>query len=259
MRLRCCLFIILNLGMIGFTARAADCDNSREIARSVPLKGVQNLTIEAGAGTLAVRGEPGRTQLQIDARLCADTVEDLSIMDVSSKRSKTTLELKTEMPRRSGITRQHQASIDLVVRVPPQMLIDVTDSSGSAVVENVAQLTMLDSSGELEIVNITGNVTVVDSSGGLSLADIQGDVELTDSSGAITAQDIAGNLWIKVDSSGAINVKRVKKSVIIDQDSSGSIRAKSVGGDFIVRQDGSGGISYQDVAGQVQIPKHKRR
>ena len=166
------------------------------------------------------------------------------------------------------------AYLDLEVRVPASLALEVQDSSGDVQVEDVAALTKRDGSGKIEccrvdrggrIADSSGDIDVRnagsvvvddDSSGDIELSDIGGDARIErDSSGDIDLADIQGNAMVEVDSSGDIEFTRIKGSASVDRDSSGGIRAEDVGGDFVVRIDGSGGIHHHGVAGRVDIPE----
>jgi hypothetical protein len=250
------------LGFIALSvsaAHAGDCEHSRKIERVIAAENLSLVDIQAGAGALHIAGDESRSDIEIYALLCAENKDDLRQMDVASKANAERVSIETRMPKDSGWTGDNYASIDLSVKVPARMMLEVKDSSGEALVEKVRSLVMIDSSGKLEIEHIDGDVKVTDSSGELRLEDIKGNVEVNDSSGAIKARDVTGTFHVIVDSSGEIDAKRIGKDVIVDKDSSGSITVRKVGGDFIVRKDGSGGIDYKEVAGKVDIPQRKQK
>lgn len=253
-------FLTLPL-LVSFTAPvvAYDCDYARNIEKTLVLEGASTLVVGAGAGSLQILGDQNRSDIQIEAVLCAEDKDDLDKMDVRSRVRNGEAEIETLIPRDTNWVGSNQKSIELTLRVPAGMKLIVDDTSGAAEVRRVASLVMRDSSGKLEIEQIEGDVNVTDSSGGIYIDDVQGDVTITDSSGGIKVRDVKGKLHVLVDSSGEIDAKRIGQDVIIDTDSSGSIKIKDVGGDFVVGKDGSGGIDYQDVAGKVDIPQRKRK
>lgn len=229
------------------------CKYSNEIERTVDVDKIKFLNVVAGAGGLKIIGED-RDNIEIEAKLCSNDKDALKEMTVSDKLKGNEITIETEFPGDSSWLNDNQMSIDLVLTVPNEMILDVKDSSGSAEIENVTALEIIDSSGELEIEDIAGDVTVVDSSGAMSIENIGGNVTITDSSGGIEVNMVEKNVTVEVDSSGAIETTHVKGNVLIKVDSSGSITAANVGGDFTVGKDSSGGIEYNKVNGKVNLP-----
>lgn len=217
-------------------AFAGNCEYSRELNRSVDINSLKNLQIEAGAGSLEVVGDSSRKDVLIKARLCASDKDDLEKMDVAVELGANAAHFETVFPGRYIWNDNHSASIDLVLSVPASAHLDVQDRSGEASIENVAELSMVDSSGKLKIEGVAGNLKVVDSSGELSIKNVGGDVNLSDSSCGIHMSKVNGSLTVEVDSSGEIEARRIKKDVLIKVDGSGQI---DVRGDFTVEQDSS--------------------
>lgn len=252
--LRYSLLSIALLSLIITTAHAGGCEYSREIERSLELDSLVQLSVEAGAGILIIKGDADQNDITIKAKLCSSDEDTLEEMDVVARLTDQQAEIVTRIPKSKMFSGNQSAHIDLRLVVPAKLSLEVKDSSGEANVSNVAALDMQDSSGRLEIKNIAGDLKVSDSSGELVIQDISGDVELTDSSGGIYVKNIEGSLLVVADSSGAIEVKDVAKDVTIERDSSGSIEVKNVGGDFTVGRDSSGGIKHKNVTGTVKLP-----
>lgn len=245
--------VILGLFANSVWAWGPNCKYEREVERVVDIEGAELLTVIAGAGMLAIEGGE-REDIVIKAKLCSEDEDLLAEMDVSSVVSSGSIGVETEFPEK-GWGGNKQMTIDLELRVPAKLNLQVADSSGEASVKGVASLNMKDSSGELNIHNIAGDLELVDSSGEMKLSNIGGNAKVTDSSGAMSVENIKGDFVVEADSSGDIDVKNVKNNVLIKRDSSGSIEVQNVGGNFTVQADGSGGIRHSDVAGQVSLPK----
>lgn len=237
-------------------AFAGDCEYRRDINRNIEINGISKILVEAGAGSLEIKGESGRKDIQIQAELCASEEDVLAKMDVLSNVGSDQVRIETGFPNRSmfGLD-DYRARINLTVIVPTDAVLEVKDSSGEASVRNVAALKITDSSGSLAISEIAGNLDVQDSSGGLTIEKVGGEVQITDSSGGIYVSDIKQSLIVRTDSSGEIEAKRIGQDVLVMRDSSGSIDVKDVGGNFTVERDGSGGIRYKNVVGKVSIPE----
>jgi|GEM_PF-435820 len=249
----------LGLGLLLGSAYADDCKYSRDVERTLALDNASVLEVDARSGFLVIKGESGRSDVLIEAEVCASDKDMLDEMEVVSRTRSNASFIKTKIPQFSGrFFGNNYARINLTLTVPDWIELDVSDSSGEASIRNVAKLSMSDSSGELKITGITGDVKVKDSSGDMSLEEIDGMVEVNDSSGDIYASDLKQGLIVIADSSGDIEAQRVGYDVIIERDSSGSIDVEDVGGDFIVKKDSSGGIHYDDVQGDVELPRNKR-
>lgn len=252
-----------------------DCSHtaSREVA--IDAAGLQRLTVAARAGDLDIRGEPGLTQAIASGRACAGDAETLARVQLRDSRSGDHATLAVEIPDGSGWGWRSSPTMDLIVRVPVSVALEVSDSSGDATIRDVASATVQDSSGDLTISGVAGDLRVTDSSGDIDIRDVGGTVHVpSDSSGDIGIVKVEGDVRIEQDSSGDVEVRQVRGDATVEndssgdivfetiggsarvgRDSSGSIRARDVGRDFIVERDGSGDIRHEDVRGTVRVPR----
>ena len=231
-----------------------DCSHSKDFKNTVSLSAGQAIQVHAGAGSLEIKGRD-IDEVRISAEMCSADEEELEKLTVLDKVEDGELVIRTFFPKTNGWKKSGHSRIDLVLEVPKSAVMKVWDSSGEAEVADIADLDMVDSSGALDVENISGNVKIKDSSGQIDVDEVGGDVTISDSSGAIDVSDVQGQFVVLVDSSGSIEGKRIGKDMIVKIDSSGSIEADRIGGDFIVEKDGSGGIDYEDVKGEVRLPK----
>lgn len=216
---------------------APTLQETRKLELSVPPDAM--LSINAGAGSLSLRGAPGTDVIEVEAEIWQVTPNDDYTL---------TLELGDDGAPRlvsntgSGADRDH---IDLDVRVPASISLDVTDGSGSLVITGVAgPLTVDDGSGSIRIEDIGADVTIEDGSGSLQVKNTGGHLRIEDGSGSITVNDTAGDVTI-MDNSGGISVTETAGVVTIG-DGSGSI---SVDGaeDFKLLGDGSGSVELKNI------------
>lgn len=264
---------------------ADDCDYTAPRQAALDATGAREVVVEAGAGSLAVRGGDG-AELQARGTACASREGLLDQILLETERRGDTLHVRTRFPRNVRGT----ARLDLEIDLPRDLHVRVDDGSGSVVVRNVASLDLEDGSGSLEVTEVAGDVTIDDGSGSIDLRDVRGavaiddgsgsidvlgvggsmevddgsggielrgvggDVRITDGSGSIVTRDVDGNVTVTEDGSGGIVVSGVGGSVLVGSDGSGSIRVEEVRGDFTVERDGSGGISFSNVDGRVSIP-----
>lgn len=236
-------------------AQAWDCAHEKEIERSLDLSGSEELVVKAAAGDLAIRGGAG-SEAVIRGKLCVsdkDWLEHEVLVTEAGRRA----EIAVDLPDASGwsLTGNRYAYLDLDIRVPAGIALDVSDSSGDVEIEGVAAVRVKDSSGDLELQDIGGPVVVEDSSGDIELSEIRGDVTVeSDSSGDIEGEGITGNVLVERDSSGGIYFEGVSGNVTVERDSSGDIVARDIGGDVTVLRDGSGEIRTANVSGKVSTP-----
>lgn len=259
---------------------AEDCRHERVVEETLDLEDAELLQIRARAGELEIAGGT-RREAVIEARLCASSEELLEQIEVVIEGGERAL-VEVLMPDTGstswmnwGSNRYAYADLDIVV--PAELALDVKDSSGPAVIEDVGPLEMQDSSGELIIRKVRGDLSVSDSSGDLIVEQVEGNVTLTDSSGDMDVRNVSGDVLVRSDSSGDVSLESIQGQAVVredssgdirfrdvgplalvERDSSGSIRADGVAGDFRVERDSSGRISHSGVQGTVDIPDHKR-
>lgn len=219
----------------------------------VAAAGVETLEVHARAGELTIRGEAGLDQVRASGTACASRQGDLEDIRLVQRREGKRLVVAVEIPEQDGLF-NGQRRLDLELRVPSRLSLNVTDSSGAARIEHVAALRMRDSSGELRISDVRGAVRVEDSSGAIDVRDV-GSLHIPDdSSGEIRASRVRGDAVIDNDGSGSIELRDIGGDARIGRDGSGSIAVEDVAGGFTVERDGSGGIQHDGVRGEVRIP-----
>ena len=212
------------------------CDHTRAITNRVALAQGEALRIEAGAGSLTVRGVDGLREARISGTACASSAALLDDLAVAVTRSANGIRVETRFPDRPRFN--EQARIDLVLEVPTGTATTVTDGSGDVEISGVGELTVHDGSGDLTLEDIRGGVNITDGSGGVFVRGITGDVRLEDGSGELDVADVGGTVRI-VDGSGSIDVRDVR-------------------GDLIVSNAGSGDLSWGNVSGRVSVPSRGR-
>lgn len=238
----------------------ADCIGEERREATVSAAGIQSVRIIGRAGTLRVQGRSGLAQVRATGTACASSRQLASAIRIDAKRNGTELLIEAVIPEDGsggsiwpfGIGRY--AKLDLVVELPGNLPVRVTDGSGEAWVRDVAAAQVSDGSGALEITNIRGNLSVSDGSGSLTVRNVTGNVTIKDGSGSIEVSDVGGSVTL-TDGSGSMTIRNVRGSVIVENDGSGSIEVSNVARDFIVENDGSGRIDHQGVRGQVRIPR----
>ncbi|MDX1571574.1 MAG: hypothetical protein R3200_13920 [Xanthomonadales bacterium] len=256
-------------------ASAYECQYSEKLSLDLDAGSAESFTVDAGAGSLSIRGVDGSGAVRIEGTACASDADDLEQMRLEDESRGDRLAVRTEIPETSGgwFGGRSYARIDLVIEVPTSLSLRIDDGSGSIELENVGNtwiedgsgeihvrdvfgdLEIDDGSGEIDVVNVTGNVTVEDGSGEIEIEGVQGFVTIIDDgSGEIEIANVQRDVSIGDDGSGSIVIEDVIGNVIIDSDGSGSIEVRNIGGNFEVGRDGSGGVRYTRVDGDVRVP-----
>lgn len=242
--------------MISSMAMAEEC---KDIDFTLDADGIRALELDTGAGYLDITGSAGSSDIEVRARACTDSRRRLDEMDVLYQRRGNNWEVKTEIGNaRDGSSVfslfdfNNQARIDMDVRVPAGLLLEVDDGSGVINIRNVTGTALVeDGSGDIGISNFTGSLDIDDGSGEVDIQDVNGTVRVNDGSGSIT---IARAMDVTVrDGSGSITIQDIEGNVHIPDDGSGDIRVEGVRGGFTARSTGSGDVLYRDVDGRVDV------
>lgn len=249
---------------------APDCEYEAERAATLDVTSAERLHIIARAGELRVEGVTGLTEVRVRGRACASDQSRLDETRIATDLSGGVARVEAELPDAGGGWGNNYARLDLVIEVPAGFetriedssgglearnlgALDIDDSSGEILVENVGgPLHIQDSSGEITVRRAGGTVVIDDDSGEVEVAGIGGDIEITDGSGSIDIVDVQGTVTLR-DGSGDIDVEQVTGSVLVTVDGSGSIRVADVQGDFTVESDGSGDVRYSRVGGKIRV------
>jgi hypothetical protein len=214
-----------------------DYEETRDL--SLDVGGMDLLRIETGPGSLTVTGVSGMDKIVVKAHIVVpdtdgDRAREIVARDMvlSLEPDSDSAELKSYFDGDGGLFRSSPL-IDLEIRLPAGMSLNVEDSSGSIEIENVA-----------------GDIEVDDGSGSILLTEVGGNIKIRDGSGSIVAEGAGGDVSI-VDGSGSVTVARVAGNVTIE-DASGSIDVSEVAGDLIIPEDGSGSVNFADILGRVE-------
>lgn len=242
-------FAILAASALSCTVVIADtCDETAPRSAEIDVEGARRVVIDAGAGSLDVRGVSGATSVLARGEACASSESVLEDIRLVAERRGDTVVVETRFPRNWN----GNARLDLEVEVPADLDVVIDDGSGGVTVEGVASLQLDDGSGDVEISNVAGDVGIDDGSGDLELLGIGGDVTIEDGSGDIDVAGVGGEVRLD-DGSGNIDVRDCDRDVIVTEDGSGNIRIAGVGGSVIVHEDGSGDIDVSDVRGDFRV------
>lgn len=251
--------------VIADTARA---DHHQRKELSIDAADIQVLDVNAGAGSLSVVGYDDVDEIQVVADIYTDKeYSDNYILDLYHRNGKAYLVAKNKST--SGVWSGNSPHINVTIRAPKHLALDIEDGSGNADIRNFAGNTKIkDGSGSLTVADIGGNLTIDDGSGNLTIDRVNGDLTLDDGSGdtditlvggSIDVDDGSGDLTIRQvtgyarveDGSGDLSITNVSGKVTID-DGSGSIYVRDVQGLNII-EAGSGSLNVKGVEGGFDI------
>ncbi|MHB8055327.1 MAG: DUF4097 family beta strand repeat-containing protein [Candidatus Aminicenantales bacterium] len=227
------LLFLLFLALPGFSSE-------KEKSLKLPAEGIRLLFVDAGAGSLKIEGVEGLTSIEVVAEIDVRGVRDSRIDDFLDDHLRLSLEKSGEEAVLKGYFDHSgfhlfdgEGSVDLTVRMPKAMDLEVDDGSGWASVDNLkGEVRIDDGSGDLTVENIEGNLRIDDGSGEIDARNITGDVEIDDGSGEMTIVKVGGTVTVD-DGSGGIFIEDVGKDVVLESTGSGSVRTDNVRGRII--------------------------
>ena len=257
-------------------AGANECRFTAQHDFDVDAAGLKTLAVALGSSDVRVEGVAGLTKVEIRGKACASDEQWLSGLDVEQVRAGDRLTVTPRQAREAGWHwfGSSYAYIDVEVRVPTTLGVDVHGSSGDADVRNVASVAFQGSSGDLSVNRIAGLLSVQVSSGDvkggeIGSVDVQrtssGDVELRDIRGDVKAErtgsgdlgfdNVQGRVEIGDVGSGDVVARHVGGDVTVNAIGSGDVTVSDIGGDFTVRAKGSGDVNHSGVRGKVSVPR----
>jgi DUF4097 and DUF4098 domain-containing protein YvlB len=251
------LFVAL-FGSVACFSYSNEVQREKELKLST--KGIESLSIDCGAGFLKIQGVDGLSTIEVDANVVVrgikegrmrDFIEDKVRISLEKRGNKAVLKSIIDNKGISSIFGTKSARIDLDVRIPKSLALDIEDGSGTISILDIDNnIELDDGSGSIEIEKVKGNVRIEDGSGNIKMITITGNVKIDDGSGGIYVEDVGGDVDIE-DNSGTLEVKVVKGSVVVD-DGSGGIYIDDVGKDVTIKSAGSGTVSIKNVKGKVR-------
>ncbi|MDX1281368.1 DUF4097 family beta strand repeat-containing protein [Shewanella colwelliana] len=236
-----CIINVNGAGMESF-------DYHRTSALSLDASGLNGLEAETGSGALTIEGVEGLTQITLEANIYGyDGVEpELTLM-----RDGDQAKLVANFDSFYRVSFNGSSPyIDIVMKVPASMMLDIEDGSGSIDIKGIdANMIIKDGSGSIDI-DGGKNVVIDDGSGSIVLANVDGNINLDDGSGSIEVSKVKGDVVIN-DGSGAMTVVDIAGKVTID-DGSGGIEVSNTQGLNII-EAGSGDLSFNNINGPVSM------
>ncbi|HSX58757.1 MAG TPA: DUF4097 family beta strand repeat-containing protein [Tahibacter sp.] len=274
------LLCVSVLVAVAGAASADDCAFQARRDLDLPAAGVKQLKLQTQAGDLRIVGVAGLSTVEFRGKACASTAEQLEKLTLQHTAGAGRLDVNTTAPGDNDfkLFGSNYAYIDLEVRMPQALALELADSSGDTEIADAGPVDLTDSSGDIKIRDPRGDVRVRDTSGDIDIdeaqgaitiaSDSSGDIEIDgarrdvlvedDSSGDIEIDKVGGNVRVGRDSSGDIKIRHVAGSAEVGSDSSGMIYADDIKGDFRVasKSGGRSSIEYADIGGKVSVPDY---
>ena len=188
-------------------------------------KEMKSMRIDVAGGDLVIEGVANGSQIEVIATFD----EDERDIELSLTREGDRAALL------SGTEEWHfwvrrTMKIDLRVKVPHGLELDIDDGSGDIRISNtVGEAEIDDGSGSIEIKNHRGDLEVEDGSGSIDISGVVGDVYVEDGSGRMSITNVDGKVTID-DGSGPVNVENVTKGLTILDDGSGDFSTENIAG-----------------------------
>ncbi len=254
------LSLIFTAGLLVLSAAAsAKFVENRNL--TLPAENLRKLVIESGAGSLEVKGVDNLSTIEVSATIILDHFSPAEARRYLERNMKLELKARGSSAYLTGLFEEQgisfgslfhdkSAQIDLVVKIPKKLALEIDDGSGDISVADIdARVEIEDGSGDLTVGGISGNLDINDGSGDIAIHGVGGNIEIDDGSGMVDIEDIGGDVNVD-DGSGDIGITSVEGSVTID-DGSGDIRIDKVREDVNIASDGSGGTYFSHIDGRV--------
>jgi hypothetical protein len=230
--------ILLLMIFAAANAAASDYEEVRELG--LGSRGIDTLRVDNGSGYVEIVGVDGLDEISITATLVLeDTGAEKAKKIIESDLVRTLDEnsdsvvLTAYFERKGLFNFGSSGLVNLDIRMPSRMHLDLDDGSGSIKIDGVhGDISVDDGSGSLALANVGGQVIIDDGSGSISARGVGGDLSINDGSGSIKVHDVAGSVTVD-DGSGSINVQDVENDLIIVDDGSGSLDYSGISGDVI--------------------------
>lgn len=241
---------LLSLAMSGcvINVKAQKADVSLQEELTVAASGLTSFDIDAGAGSLTIVGVDNASSIEVNANI--QTTDDKDYV-LYLKKSGSNAYLVAKHNSTTGYWSGSSPEINLTVKMPKNLMLDIEDGSGDIKVSNISNnIKVDDGSGAASFEQVTGDLDIEDGSGDLFIKQVKGDLNLDDGSGELTVTDITGDVRVE-DGSGELTIINVTGKVTVD-DGSGGININKAGSLKII-DSGSGGLSISKVKGEVDI------
>ncbi|MEO8461336.1 MAG: DUF4097 family beta strand repeat-containing protein [Dokdonella sp.] len=270
------LFSLALLCASTLAAAESPCKFTAERNFDIDPAGLSALGLVLGSSDLVMEGSAGG-KIEVRGRACASSQEQLDRLVLTQHRDGGRLTVEADSGKGISINLfgSNYAYIDLHVRVPNTLPIDINAGSGDSEINDIGPLAFHSGSGDLRLRNSNGEVSIQVGSGDAIVSDI-GKLTVTTGSGDIRAERVHGPVHVEHGGSGDLSFASVDGGATVDKVGSGDVDLRDIGGDveigsigsgdieingvrgnLTVRSHGSGDIHHRNVSGQVDVPRDR--
>jgi hypothetical protein len=140
----------------------SDCQEMAVRSAAVPAAGVTRVIVIGRAGFLHVEGRPGATKIRADGRACAGREHLLVAILFKTTRKGSDLTIEAMVPNESETLVAAAPRLDFTITVPPEVNVDIADTTGEIVVRNIRRSVDIAAhgSGAIHVSDIGGDLIV---------------------------------------------------------------------------------------------------
>lgn len=243
----------INFSNIPFSINDYKYTDSFKKNASINVNGKNSLIVENKLGTIDV-GKSSSGNIELEAEIKLNTNDEAyaksiynSLVEVSdSNPVKITTNLNGLDRDRANIK-----TINLVIKVPENIALDLKNEFGKIIVDSIAgKTTIYDKNGSISVKNVTGVLEVTNEFGSITVDSIKGDSKVINKNGSINISNIDGSLYTE-NKFGSITVKGIKNNLEANGEN-GRVSMQDIGGDVISRNK-FGTIELKNAVGTVKL------
>jgi hypothetical protein len=242
------------VAVLCFSAAVAWAKSDHLYPMDVPVTSEHTVAFNVQEGEFILRGDPNATSIRMEVSIDRFFIFRLGEKGILQKLIKVTREadsvsIATDIPRSIANWGRAEYPIDFVVVVPAGMNIKLHDTSGIIEVSDVTgEVAIEDGSGTLKAARLGGSLQIVKDSGDVSVQQVKGATRIDSRSGQMRFENVA-DLSV-VNSEGNLYVANAQSAEI--HNGSGNVQVIGVTG-ALALHDSSGEIVVRDVHGTVDI------
>lgn len=223
----------------------------------IPLVEAHTVVFAIGRHSLTLA--PGATAGQVELRgdACASSLDYLRQLKVAYKHDgdRVVVTAAGGDDVSSGWMGRRYAAIELAVKVPAGVQVEVTAGSGTVTATDVPELAVTADAGKVQVDGGKGHLRL-DLGSGQAIVNNVGPLAIGAlGSGTIRVRSVAGDVTVGSVGKGKLNLRDVTGSITVDTVGSGTVDVDTVGGNLVVHKlDADGDVHVDDVDGTVSLP-----
>jgi hypothetical protein len=224
-----------SIAILAITAFVPAVASDGEVALNLDSRDLHSLKIFSGEGFVHIQGVDGSEVIEVVGSIVGGRDSRRFTLE---RNGDTAVLVAVNTERHAFFAWFGRPSIDVTIRVPSRMMLEVRDGPGEITIAGMkAPVIVNDENDAIEIHDQHGNLSVYDGQGAIKLDGITGQVYVQDGQGELSIQNVVGNVAIN-DGNGSIVVKNVDGHVDI-HDGQGGIAAANISQGVTVNDDRS--------------------